>query len=116
MKVMPIRPQPGEILFYLSPEDIENMSTLEALTLVESLGFKSEFRYRSWEKDGQQQTKLYILIHYEKREFNSALEADYLSAEQEILATRIKPTSAVHFSYCLKYGREMAETSASVAA
>lgn len=115
MEVMPIRPQPGEILFYLSPEDIVNMSTLEALTLVESLGFKSELRYRSWEQDGQMKTKLYILIHYEKREFNSALETDYLSAEQEILATRIKPTTAVYFSYCLKYGREMEKISADAA-
>jgi hypothetical protein len=115
MELMPIRPQPGEILFYMSPEDIENMTVMEALTLVDSLGFEPEFRYRTWEQDGQQRTKLYVLIHYEKREFESSLEADYMSAEQEILATRIKPTSAVHFSYCLKYGREI-EAVESVAA
>jgi hypothetical protein len=115
MELMPIRPQPGEILFYMSPEDIENMTVMEALTLVDSLGFTPEFRYRTWEQDGQQHTKLYVLIYCEKREYESSLEADFMSAEQEILATRIKPTSAVHFSYCLKYGRETAIASESVA-
>jgi hypothetical protein len=110
MKLMPIRPQPGEILLYLSLDEIENMTVLEALTLADSLGFKPEMRYSTWMEDGEEKAELYALLHYEKRDYESSLEADYFSAEQEILATRIKPTSAIHFSYCLKHGREMAES------
>jgi hypothetical protein len=110
MKAMPIRPQPGEILLYLSLDEIENMTVLEALTLADSLGFKPEMRYSTWMEDGEEKAELYALLHYEKRDYESSLEADYFSVEQEVLATRIQPSIAVRFSYSLKYGREMAES------
>jgi hypothetical protein len=115
MELMPIRPQPGEIFLYLSLDEIENMTPLEALTLAVSLGFKPELRYRTWMVNGEQKAELCALLHYEKREFESSLDMDYLSVEKEVLATRIQPSMAVRFSYCLKYGREM-EAAESVAA
>lgn len=115
MELMPIRPKPGEIFLYLSLDEIENMTTLEALTLADSLGFNPEMRYRTWMEDGQQKAELCALLHYEKRDYESSLEMDYLSIEQEVLATRIQPNMAVRFSYCLKYGREMAGTAANAA-
>jgi hypothetical protein len=105
---MPVRPKPGEIMLYLELHRIENMTPLAALKLAESPGFKPELRYRTWEKDGVQQTGIYALLRYETREFNSALDADYLESELEALATQTTPDISIHFAYCLKGGRKVA--------
>ncbi len=105
---MPIQPRAGEILLYLALHRIENMTPTEALKLTEGLGFKPELRYRTWEREGVQQIGIYALLHYEKRDFDSALEPDYLENELETLASQIVPDIAVHFAYCLKGGRKVA--------
>ena len=102
---MPIRPEAGEVLLYLALHRIENITPTEALKLGESLGFNPQLRYRTWEKDGVQQVGIYALLHYEKRDFDSALEPDYLENQLEALFTQIVPSTAVNFAYCLKRGR-----------
>lgn len=103
---MQLRPKRGEILFYLSLHEIENMTPLEAIKLCEELGFTPELRYRTWLQDGAPQFGLYALLHYEKRDYNSFLEDNYITDQAfETLAQRIIPNIAVCFTYCLKQGR-----------
>ena len=113
---MPIRPKAGEILLYLALHRIENITPTEALKLGESLGFQPQLRYRTWEKDGVQLVGIYALLHYEKRDFDSALEPDYLEDQLEALFTQIVPSNAVNFAYCLKRGRTVADDTASLMA
>jgi hypothetical protein len=111
---MQLFPKSGEIMLYLSLHDIENMSAFEALKLAESLGFKPELRCRTWIQDDQQQFGIYALLHYEKRDYNSVLEAEYTTDRAfEELAHRIVPDIAVHFTYKLKHGRMEAMSVAS---
>jgi hypothetical protein len=103
---MQLRPKRGEIMLYISLHHIEPSSRWEALKLAESLGFTPDLRARTWTKDGQQQFGIYALLHYEKRDYDSFLEADYITDRAfEELAHRIVPDIAVHFTYCLKHGR-----------
>ena len=103
---MPIRPEPGEIMLYLDLHRIENMTPIAALKLSERLGFTPQLRYRTWQQEGQIQVGLYALLHYEKREFDSSLEAEYLTDPQfEELSAQIVPDTAVHFAYRLAGGR-----------
>lgn len=107
IKEMQLRPKRGEIMLYISLHQVENMTSWEALKLAESLGFSPELRYRSWEKNGENQVGIYALLHYEKREFESTLEASYITdAAFETLAQQIKPDTAVIFTYSLKGDRE----------
>jgi len=104
---MSLHPKRGEIMLYLDLHRIENVSTMEALKLAESFGFTPELRYRTWESDGVQQVGIYALLHYEKRDYDSWLEAEYVTDSAfEELAHRIQPDLAVHFTYNLKHGRQ----------
>lgn len=104
---MQLRPKRGEIMLYLSLHQIDGSRRWEALKLAESLGFTPELRYRTWMMEEVQQVGIYALLHYEKREYDSALESNYVTdAAFEVLAHQIEPDIAVHFTYCLKHGRE----------
>jgi hypothetical protein len=106
---MPLTLEPGEIVLYLDLHRIENISPIEAIKLAESLGFEPQLRYRTWQSDDGTQVGIYALLHYERRNFDSALEANYATDEQfETLAARIVPDTAVHFTYRLKKGRSAA--------
>jgi hypothetical protein len=95
---MPIIPKSGEIMLYLSLNEITNMTPWDALKLAESLGFKLQLRYRAWQEDGVQKVGIYALLHYEQRDFDSALEPNYLERELEALWTQIQPSIAVNFA------------------
>ena len=103
---MALSPQPGEIMLYLDLHRVENMTPVAALKLAESLGFQPELRTRTWQVDGVTQTGLYALLHYEQREYNAVLEADYpVDAQFEALTEAITPDTAVHFTYNLQQPR-----------
>lgn len=101
---MRIIPQRGEVMLYLSLSEIENMSPWEALKLSESLGFKPQLRYRTWEEEGSAQVAVYALLHYEQRDYDDGIAADYLLEELEALR-KIQPDTAVRFAYRLRLGR-----------
>src|SRR5579883_803593 len=77
ISTMPLSPQPGEILLYLDLHRVANMTPVAALKLTESLGFQPELRTRTWTVDGETQTGLYALLHYERRDYNAVLEAEH---------------------------------------
>ncbi len=106
---MPLTLKPGEIMLYLDLHRIENISPIDAIKLAESLGFEPQLRYRTWQSDDSTQVGIYALLHYEQRDYNSELEANYATDEQfETLAAQIVPDTAVHFTYRLKEGRAVA--------
>jgi hypothetical protein len=108
---MPVCLEPGEIMLYLDLHRIENMSVLDALKLAETLGLTPQLRYRLLDRDADQTMGLYALLHYEKRPFESVLEADYVTDSAfEALTNQIQPDTAVHFTYRLKHGRAGAES------
>lgn len=100
--VMPSRPRKGEIWLALNLSEIESHTPWEALKVAEGMGFTPELRYQLHEDKVQ----LFAVLFYEKREYESALEEDFLDDECLQLANTIQPASAIQMFYCLKYGRQ----------
>lgn len=102
-----LQPLPGEIRLYISLHLVQNMTHYDVLKLAESLGFTPEIRYRVWNIFGKAEVGIYAVLHEETRDFNSTLEAEYVTDSAfEELSHRILPDTAVHFSYRLQGGRE----------
>ncbi len=103
---MSLIPAPGEIMLYVSLHDVENMTPYEVLRLAENLGFSPQLRCKTWEHEGNQEYGIYALLHYDRRDYDSALESDYVTDKAfESLSKQIEPDTAIHFTYRLKQGR-----------
>lgn len=106
LKEIELQPSPGQIRLYISLHLVQNMTHFEALKLAESLGFNPEIRYRVWQLFDKHEVGIYAILHEEMRDFNSTLEAEYVTDSAfEELCHKILPDTAVHFSYCLNGGR-----------
>lgn len=102
---MSVIPKPGEVMLYIALHEVENMTPVEALDFAKSLGFAPELRTLTWQKEGETKVGLYAMLYHDQREFDSALEPDFLEAELDALWGQISPDTAVNFAYRLKQGR-----------
>lgn len=106
LKEMDLKPLPGQIRLYISLHLVQNLTHSQVLELCETLGFKPEIRHRVWNLCGNYEVGIYAVLHEEMRDFESTLEAEYVTDSAfEELCYRIVPDTAVHFSHCLKGGR-----------
>jgi hypothetical protein len=102
---MSVIPKPGEVMLYIALHEVENMTPVEVLDFVKSLGFTPELRTLTWQKDSETKVGLYAMLYYDQRQYESELEPDFLEAELNALWGQISPDTAVNFAYRLKQGR-----------
>jgi hypothetical protein len=64
---MPQRPKPGQVIFAVQLDRVENLPIASVLHLLEGLGYQPQLRYRQRER-GEKRVELYALIKYEQHD------------------------------------------------
>ena len=64
---MPQRPKPGQVIFAVQLDRVENLPIASVLHLLEGLGYQPQLRYRQQER-GEKRVELYALLKYEQHD------------------------------------------------